>query len=262
MSALAGPLGGSLAQAVNPIGEIVVSGNLLLALPIALAAGFLAFASPCVLPLVPGYLAYIGGVTSSAELEQKRGRLLLGVALFVLGFSVVFVGFSIVFATAGLLLLPWIDLITRIAGVIVILMGLVFIGQVSFLQRTLAPRIQVATGLAGAPLLGIVFGLGWAPCIGPTLIAVNALVINEGDIGRAAIIGLAYCLGLGIPFLLVALGFRWVAGATDWLKRNIRVINIIGGALLILIGLAMVTGLWQQFVSSLQAVIGGTITPL
>ena len=258
MSAFAGPV----AAAVNPIGEIVLSGNLLLAVPIALAAGFLAFASPCVLPLVPGYLAYIGGVTSGAELEQRRGRLLLGVALFVLGFSLVFVTFSIVFATAGLLLLPWIDLITRIAGVIVILMGLVFIGQVSFLQRTLAPRIQVATGLGGAPLLGIVFGLGWAPCIGPTLVAVNALVLNEGDIGRAALIAFAYCLGLGIPFLLVALGFRWVTGATDWLKRNIRVINIIGGAMLILIGLAMVTGLWQQFISSLGAVIGGTVTPL
>lgn len=255
-------LAGTLAGAVNPIGQIVLSGNLLLALPIALAAGFLAFASPCVLPLVPGYLAYIGGVTSSNELEQRRGRLLLGVVLFVLGYSIVFVSLSIVFATAGLLLLPWIDLITRIAGVIVILMGLVFIGQVSFLQRKVAPRIQVATGLGGAPLLGVVFGLGWAPCIGPTLVAVNALVINEGDIGRAAIIALMYCLGLGIPFLLVAFGFRWVAGATAWLKRNIRVINIIGGALLIAIGLAMVTGLWQQFVSSLGAVIGGTVTPL
>lgn len=248
--------------AVNPVGEIVLSGNLLLALPIALAAGFLAFASPCVLPLVPGYLAYIGGVTSAAELEQRRGRLLLGVVLFVLGFSLVFVSFSIVFATAGLLLLPWIDLITRIAGVIVILMGLVFIGRVSFLQRARTPRIQVATGLGGAPLLGIVFGLGWAPCIGPTLIAVNALVLNEGDIGRAAVIALTYCLGLGIPFLFIAFGFRWVAGATQWLKRNIRVINIIGGAFLIVIGLAMVTGLWQQFVSSLAAVIGGTVTPL
>jgi cytochrome c-type biogenesis protein len=255
-------IAGTLAGAVNPIGAIVLSGNLLLALPIALAAGFLAFASPCVLPLVPGYLAYIGGVTSSSELAQRRGRLLLGVVLFVLGYSIVFVSLSIVFATAGLLLLPWIDLITRIAGVIVILMGLVFIGQVSFLQRKVAPRLQVATGLGGAPLLGIVFGLGWAPCIGPTLVAVNALVINEGDIGRAAIIALMYCLGLGIPFLLVAFGFRWVAGATEWLKRNIRAINIIGGALLIAIGLAMVTGLWQQFISSLGAVIGGTVTPL
>ena len=250
------------AAAVNPIGEIVLSGNLLLALPIALAAGFLAFASPCVLPLVPGYLAYIGGFTRAEEFEKGRGRLLLGVALFVLGFTAVFVGFSIVFATAGLLLLPWLDLITRIAGVIVIVMGLVFIGQVSFLQRTLTPRITTATGVAGAPLLGVVFGLGWAPCIGPTLIAVNALVLGEGDLGRAALIGTAYSLGLGVPFLLVALGFRWVAGATAWLKRNIRVINIIGGALLIIIGLMMVTGLWQLFVSSLGAVIGGTVTPL
>jgi cytochrome c-type biogenesis protein len=255
-------LAGAFSSVVNPIGEIVLSGNLLLAVPIALAAGFLAFASPCVLPLVPGYLAYIGGVTNSTELDQRRGRLLLGVALFVLGYSVVFVSLSIVFATAGLLLLPWIGLITRIAGVIVILMGLVFIGQVSFLQRSLAPRIRVATGLGGAPLLGVVFGLGWAPCIGPTLVAVNALVLNEGDIGRAALIALMYCLGLGIPFLLVALGFRWVAGATEWLKRNIRIINIIGGSLLIAIGLAMVTGLWQMFVSSLGAVIGGTVTPL
>lgn len=247
---------------VNPIGEIVLSGNLLLAVPIALAAGFLAFASPCVLPLVPGYLAYIGGFTRAEEFEQGRGRLLLGVALFVLGFTAVFVGFSIVFATAGLLLLPWLDLITRIAGVIVIIMGLVFIGQVSFLQRTLTPRITTTTGLAGAPLLGIVFGLGWAPCIGPTLIAVNALVLGEGDLGRAALIGTAYSLGLGVPFLLVALGFRWVAGATAWLKRNIRIINIIGGALLIVIGIMMVTGLWQLFVSSLSAVIGGTVTPL
>ncbi len=250
------------AAAVNPIGEIVLSGNLLLALPIALAAGFLAFASPCVLPLVPGYLAYIGGFTRAEEFEKGRGRLLLGVALFVLGFTAVFVGFSIVFATAGLLLLPWLDLITRIAGVIVIVMGLVFIGQVSFLQRALTPRITTATGVAGAPLLGVVFGLGWAPCIGPTLIAVNALVLGEGDLGRAALIGTAYSLGLGVPFLLVALGFRWVAGATAWLKRNIRVINIIGGALLIIIGLMMVTGLWQLFVSSLGAVIGGTVTPL
>lgn len=247
---------------VNPVGEIVLSGNLLLAVPIALAAGFLAFASPCVLPLVPGYLAYIGGFTRAEEFEKGRARLLLGVVLFVLGFTAVFVGFSIVFATAGLLLLPWLDLITRIAGVIVILMGLVFVGQVSFLQRSLSPRIATTTGVAGAPLLGVVFGLGWAPCIGPTLIAVNALVLNEGDLGRAALIGTAYSLGLGVPFLLLALGFRWAAGATAWLKRNIRVVNIIGGALLIVIGVLMVTGLWQLMISSLGAVIGGTVTPL
>jgi len=246
----------------NPIGEIIFSGSLLLALPIALAAGFLAFASPCVLPLVPGYLAYVSGFTRPVQGRSERSRLLLGVLLFVLGFTLVYVTFSIVFATAGLLLLQYLDVITRIAGVIVILMGLVFIGQVSFLQRSVKPRFAVATGLGGAPLLGIVFGLGWAPCIGPTLIAVNTLSLIEGGVGRAALIGLVYCLGLGIPFLLVALGFRWVTRANTWLKRHIRVINIVGGALLIVIGLAMVTGLWQLFVSSLGAVIGGTVTPL
>lgn len=247
---------------VNPVGEIVLSGNLLLAMPIALAAGFLAFASPCVLPLVPGYLAYVGGFTRPVENARERSRLLLGVSLFILGFSVVFVAFSIVFATAGLLLQSQLDLITRVAGVIVILMGLVFVGQVSFLQRTVRPKLTAAAGLGGAPVLGIVFGLGWVPCIGPTLIAVNALVINEGDIGRAALIGLLYCVGLGVPFLLLAFGFRWATGAAAWLKRNVRVINLIGGGLLIVIGIAMVTGLWSLFVSSLGSVIGGTVTPL
>ncbi len=247
---------------VNPIGEIVFSGSLLLALPIALAAGFLAFASPCVLPLVPGYLGYVSGLAGDADGRRERRRLLLGVLLFVLGFSVIFVGFSVVFAAAGLLLQQYLDLITRVAGVIILLMGLVFIGQVSFLQRSLKARFRVATGLGGAPLLGVVFGLGWAPCVGPTLVAVGTLSMTEGGLGRAALIGLVYCLGLGIPFLLVALGFRWVTRANAWLKKHIRAINIVGGVLLIIIGLAMVTGLWQLFVSSLGAVIGGTVTPL
>jgi len=247
---------------VQSVGELVFSGSLLAALPIALLAGLLAFVSPCILPLVPGYLAYVTGFTRPDQLRSDRGRVVLGAALFVLGFTIVFVGFSLLFATAGLVLQTQLDLITRVAGVLVIGLGFVFIGQVSFLQRSVQPRWQVATGLGGAPLLGIVFGLGWAPCLGPTLAAVYSLALTEGGLGRAALIGFVYCLGLGIPFLLVALGFRWVAGATTWLKRNIRAINIVGGSLLIVIGLAMVTGLWQQFVSSLGAVIGGTVTPL
>lgn len=247
---------------VQTVGELVFSGSLLVALPIALLAGFIAFASPCVLPLVPGYLAYVTGFTRPDELRSNRGRVVLGAGLFVLGFTVVFVGFSLVFATAGLILQTQLDLITRVAGVLVIVLGFVFIGQVSFLQRSVQPRWQVATGLGGAPLLGVLFGLGWAPCLGPTLVAVYSLALTEGGLGRAAIIGFVYCLGLGIPFLLVALGFGWVAGATEWLKRNIRIINIIGGSLLIVIGLAMVTGLWQLFVSQLGVMIGGTLTPL
>lgn len=247
---------------VNPVGELMFSGSLLIALPVAIVAGFLAFASPCVLPLVPGYLGYVSGLTGVANGKSDRRRLVLGVLLFILGFSVIFIGFSVVFAAAGLFLQQYLDLITRVAGVVIILMGLVFIGQVSFLQRTLKPRFRVATGLGGAPLLGVVFGLGWAPCVGPTLIAVGTLSMTEGGLGRAAVIGLAYCLGLGVPFLLIALGFGWATRANAWLKKHIRAINIVGGILLIIIGLAMVTGLWQLFVSSLGAVIGGTVTPL
>ncbi len=245
----------------DPLGELVFSGNLLLALPGAVLAGIVSFASPCVLPLVPGYLAYIGGFTSEAD-RGGRGRLLLGVTLFVLGFSVVFVSFGILFGTAGLMLRPWEDLITRIAGLVVILMGLVFVGQVTFMQRTIKPEWKVATGLAGAPLLGIVFALGWTPCLGPTLIAVTSLALDGGDPVRGGILGLAYCIGLGIPFLLVALGLGWVAGSVDWMRRNIRTINIVGGALLILIGVLMVTGVWQAMNLSLQAVIGGFVTAL
>lgn len=245
---------------MDPIGEIVFGGSLALALPIAVLAGLVSFASPCVLPLVPSYLAYVGGFAGEGE-KQDRRRLLLGVALFILGFSIVFVTLGVLFGTAGLLLRPWLDLILRLAGVLVILMGLVFIGQVTFMQRTIRPQWKVATGLAGAPLLGIVFALGWAPCIGPTLTAVYAIALDGSDPWRGALLAVAYCLGLGIPFLLVALGLGWVTGSVAWLKRHIRAINIIGGALLILIGLLMVTGLWRAFVSSLGSVIGGYVTP-
>lgn len=240
----------------DPIQEIVANGSLLVALPIALLAGLVSFASPCILPLVPGYLGYIGGFAGT-DARAGRGRLLLGVALFVLGFSVVFVGFTLAFSLAGLMLIPWLDLITRVIGVLVIIMGLVFIGQFSFLQRTIRPGFTAATGLGGAPLLGIVFGLGWAPCIGPTLSVVYSLSLTTGSVGRGVLLGVVYCLGLGIPFLLVALGFNWVTGSVAWLKRHIRAVNIVGGAMLVLIGLLMVTGVWQIMMSQLGSVISG-----
>ncbi len=247
---------------MSSIGELVFSGPLLLALPVAIAAGFVAFASPCVLPLVPGYLGYIGGFSGSSNTTRPTARLVVGVVLFILGFSAVFISFSIVFASLGAALISWVDVILRVAGLLLILMGFVFIGQVSFLQRTTKLPLGSANGFLGAPILGVVFGLGWAPCIGPTLIAVNTLAFSVGDIPRATALAIAYCLGLGIPFLLIALGLGWVTGAVAWLKRNIRAINIAGGVILMAIGMAMVSGVWQLWMSSLQAVIGGTTTPL
>jgi cytochrome c-type biogenesis protein len=154
------------------------------------------------------------------------------------------------------------DIIIRFAGLLVILMGFVSIGQVSFLQRQTKLPLVTANGYLGAPLLGFVFGLGWAPCIGPTLIAVNTLALSAGDIPRAVALAIAYCIGLGVPFILIALGFGWVTGAVGWLKKHIRAINIAGGVILMAIGTAMVTGVWQFWMSSLQAVISGTTTPL
>jgi len=247
---------------MSSIGELVFSGPLLLALPVAIAAGFVAFASPCVLPLVPGYLGYVSGFSGSSTTTRPTARLVVGVVLFILGFSAVFISFSIFFASLGAALISWVDVILRVAGLLLILMGFVFIGQVSFLQRTTKLPLGSANGFLGAPILGVVFGLGWAPCIGPTLIAVNTLAFSVGDIPRATALAIAYCLGLGIPFLLIALGFGWVTGAVAWLKQHIRAINITGGVILMAIGMAMVSGVWQMWMSSLQAVIGGTTTPL
>ncbi|MGN6325652.1 cytochrome c biogenesis CcdA family protein [Pseudolysinimonas sp.] len=239
------------------IGTIVTSGGLWLAVPIALAAGLVSFLSPCVLPLVPGYLGYVSGVASGAV--QTRRRVLLGAALFVLGFSLVFLLATILVGTVGVFVAQWTDLILRIAGVVVIVMGVVFIGQVSFLQRTVKPAWQPRTGLIGAPLLGVIFAVGWTPCVGPTLVAVTSLVLDQGDLGRAVLLGVAYCLGLGIPFLLVAIGFGWVGASVRWVKRHIRAVNIAGGVLLIAIGVLMVSGVWGFVIHSIGA---GTDVPL
>ena len=243
------------------IHPLIANGNLLLALAIAIAAGIIAFLSPCVLPLVPGYLGYIGGFTAEAD-RPHRGRLVLGVLLFVLGFTVVFVAYNWILGGAGYLLKAHLDLITRIAGVLIILMGLVFIGQFSFLQRTVKPSWTAATGMAGAPLLGLVFGLGWTPCIGPTLAAVLSLSTTGASPWRGAILGLAFSLGLGIPFLLVALGLNWVTGSLAFLRRHIRAVNVIGGAILVIIGILMVSGVWQLLMSELGAAVNSGFVPV
>ncbi|MEN2741254.1 cytochrome c biogenesis protein CcdA [Microbacterium sp. X-17] len=240
------------------VGQIVFSGQLLLALPIALLAGLVSFASPCVLPLVPGYLAYVGGISDPGA-KRDRSRVLTGVALFVLGFAVVFIAYGAAFGALGGWLLQWQEVVIRVLGVLVILMGLVFIGQFSFLQRTIKPTWRPATGLIGAPLLGVVFGLGWTPCIGPTLAAILSLSFGSGSPWRGALLGLFYCVGLGIPFLLVALGFDWVAGSVAFVKRHIRVVNIIGGSLLVVIGVLMASGLWTDLMSQFLEVIRGFV---
>lgn len=240
------------------VGELVGDGQLLAAVPIAVLAGLVSFLSPCILPLVPGYLGYVGGSATA----ENRSRLVLGVALFVLGFTVVFTLTNALSASVGSWLYQYNDIITRIAGVIVIAVGLVFIGQFSFLQRSVKPTWLPATGLAGAPLLGIIFGVGWVPCLSPTLTAITLLSLNSASVGSGVALGIAYSLGLGIPFLLIALGFGWVAKSVAWVKRHIRAINLIGGGLLVAIGLLMVTGIWTLIMSQLGAVINGFVTPL
>ena len=245
------------------MGEIVLSGQLLLAIPIAVVAGLVSFLSPCVLPLVPGYLGYIGGLTEipkdKAEARAVRRRLLLGVSLFVAGFTLVFVLYGALFGALGVWLKTYETVIIQVLGVFVILMGLVFIGQFTFLQRTIKPSWKPVTGIAGAPLLGLVFGLGWTPCIGPTLAVVLSLSTDAGSATRGAILGLAYCIGLGVPFLLVTLGLNWVTGSVAFFKRHIRAVNIIGGVLLILIGVLMVSGLWTLWIYQLQGGILGFV---
>jgi cytochrome c-type biogenesis protein len=243
------------------VGELVGDGQLVIALPIALLAGLLSFLSPCILPLVPGYLGYVGGLSGTGG-SRDRSRLVIGVSLFVLGFTLVFVATNAAFGAVGTWLVVYADTITRFAGAFVILLGLVFIGQFTFLQRSFKPSWTPATGLAGAPLLGILFGLGWTPCLGPTLAAITAISLSGGSAWQGVILGVVYSLGLGIPFILVAFGFGWVTTSVAWVKKRIRVVNIVGGSLLVIVGLLMVTGLWSLWMSELGAVINVFVTPL
>ncbi|WP_336707504.1 cytochrome c biogenesis CcdA family protein [Oerskovia sp. USHLN155] len=250
------------------------SGSMLLAVPVAILAGLVSFASPCVLPLVPGYVGYVsglaaanagatgaraggGGTALKTARTTGRWRVVTGVGLFVAGFTLVFVLLMVAAGAVGVYVKEWEDVITRVLGVVVILMGFAFMGAMPFLQRDRRLHVSPTAGLWGAPLLGIVFGLGWAPCIGPTLTAVVALSLDEATAGRGAILGIAYSLGLGIPFLLIGIGLERSKKAVAFLRRHRVAIMRIGGGMLILIGLALVTGVWGTWTARLSGLITG-----
>jgi cytochrome c-type biogenesis protein len=276
--------------------QLVTSGPVLLAIALSLVAGLVSFASPCVVPLVPGYLAYLAGlvgatapavtadevaaqdaerraaVTGSLPVQtltrpasRHRVRLAGAAGLFVAGFTVVFVlGLGAIVWAADALITNEL-LLQRLGGVVTVAMGLVFVGLVPALQRDTRPHWVPRMGLAGAPLLGATFGLGWTPCLGPTLAGVIALASGTGG-GNGAVRGgilvLAYCLGLGLPFVLIALGAGRAVRAQAWLRTHVRDIQIAGGVLLVAVGLALATGLWAEIVVALRGPISGFSTPL
>jgi cytochrome c-type biogenesis protein len=270
--------------------QLVTSGPLILALPVAAAAGAVTFLSPCCLPLVPGYLSFVtgmagadgsapgparaappaadgSGVTDGSGVAvaapplaataaiPPRGRVVAGTALFVLGFSVVFVAYGAALGGLGHLLTGHARVLTQILGGLTILLGLLFAGALdrfSFAGRIVRPSARPKAGLAGAPLLGVMFGLGWTPCIGPTLTAVLALSASTGTVARGAMLAFVYALGLGVPFLLVSFGFQAAMRAFAFFRRHARLVTRIGGAMLICVGLLEVTGAWSTFMAWLQ----------
>ena len=226
----------------------IMDGALLVAFPISIIAGLISFLSPCVLPLVPGYLSYAAGMSKS------RGRVLLGSILFILGFSVLFVSYGALFGGLGSKILNHQSVITRVLGVFTIALGLVFMGKFPMMP-TYRPKISTVGGLVGAPLLGFLFGIGWTPCIGPALAAVETLAFEQASAWRGAILSLGYCIGLGIPFILSGLFLDKSERLRKFISKRGNVITNIGGALMILIGLLQVFGFWNDIMNSLRASI-------
>lgn len=230
-----------------------VGGSMLLAVPVALLAGLVSFFSPCVLPLLPGYLSYASGL-SAAQLQagESRGRVLAGTSLFVLGFAVVFVSGGALFGSLGTTLMQYRSALNVIGGVLAIALGLVFAGWVPFASRTVRLNLRPRVGLAAAPLLGLVFALGWTPCIGPALQVVLTLALNEATALRGALLAFCYALGLGLPFLLAGLALDRFSGALEFVRRHHRVLQVTGGLMMIVVGVLLLTGWWDALMAWLR----------
>lgn len=237
-------------------GDTAASGSLALALPVALVAGLVSFFSPCVIPLLPGYLSYATGLSgadlASGAAGRHRGRMLAGSALFVLGFTAVFVALGTLSGALGDWLVLWERQITVVLGSLTILLGLVFAGVVPWLQREWRVHAVPAVGLAAAPFLGVLFGLGWMPCIGPTLGVITMLSYNEGTAGRGALLSAVYALGLGLPFIIAGVAYNRMLGAIGWVRRHQVWVMRLGGLMLVAVGVMLVTGWWTQAMTWVQ----------
>ena len=233
--------------------QTVLTGALVLAVPIALLGGLVSFFSPCVLPLVPGYLSYVTGISGTDLAEARRGRMAAGASLFVLGFTAVFVSGGALFGYFGSTLQEHKDTMSKVLGVLMVLMGVFFLGMMPWLtQREFRFHRRPVAGLVGAPVLGALFGIGWTPCIGPTLASVLALSSDQASAGRGAILTVAYCAGLGVPFVIAAVAFRKALGAFGWIKRHYVWVMRIGGGMMIATGLLLLTGAWDSIVQEMQ----------
>ncbi len=236
----------------------VLQGSMIGAVPVALLAGLLSFFSPCVLPLVPGYLSYASGLGAAEVLGsttgrgRRRPRMVLGSGLFVLGFAVVFVATGTVLGGLGRVLLTHQRAIEIVVGCLTILLGAMFAGFVPLGRGQLRIERLPDAGLAAAPVLGLVFGLGWTPCIGPALTVVYGLSLSQGSAGRGAVLAACYALGLGVPFIAAGAALAWIGRAVRAVQAHQRVVEIAGGVLMIVVGILLVTGLWGQLMALLR----------